>query len=169
MGYFEGLTGASFKKTEDEKTVFFPHGKFGAGYILTEEEEYKIKRFIKTYYMISFPIIIIAVTIFKVYALFLLVIEIPFYLIIIKKMLKSSEKSKEKLTIKDTTNNMGKSMGLAVSILLLIASLLMTTMGVLCLTIPKGRIIGVIATAFFGIGVVQSVFLIRASIKNKKK
>jgi len=168
MGYFDGLTSASFKKTEEGKTVFFPNGKMGAGYILSEEQENKIKRFIKGYYMVCLPITIIAVIIFKVYALLLLVIEIPFYYITINKMLKNTEKSKEKLTMKDTVNNMGKSMGLTVSILMFLGSLLMTSLGIICITIPEAKIIGIIGTLFFGLGLVESILLIRAAIKNKK-
>jgi len=168
VGYFDGLTSTSFKKTEEGKTVFFPNGKLGSGYLISEEQEFKIRRFIKGYYMISLPLTVIAVIIFKIYALFLLVIEMPLYYITIKKMLRNTEKSKEKLTMKDTVGNMGKSMGLAVSILMFILSLLMTGLGVLCITLPETKIIGIIGTLFFGLGLVESIFLIRAAIKNKK-
>ncbi len=54
MGYFDGLTGASFKKDKRGYTVFYPWGIGGRGYILPEHKKDDVRRVLKRYLQISF-------------------------------------------------------------------------------------------------------------------
>lgn len=168
MGYFNGLTNAWFKKTADGKAIFYPRGKFGSGYILSEEAELKIKTFLKRYYMISLPIIILSVILFGIYAFALLLFVIPFYEIKIRRLLSNAEKTQEKMTFSEVTKNMAVSMGIPTSILMLTASLLITATSVFCIFLPKGRLIGILGTLFFGLSLIISIYLLKYSIKFKK-
>ena len=59
MGYFDNLAASSFKSDSDGKTVFFPWGIVGRGYILKNpEQEKELKRFIKIYHIISLVLVL---------------------------------------------------------------------------------------------------------------
>ena len=53
MGFLDALTANSFKKDASGKTVFYPWGVLGKGYILPDQEtENKTRAFIIRYYMV---------------------------------------------------------------------------------------------------------------------
>lgn len=59
MGYFDGLSDAIFKTDAKGRSIFYPWGVLGKGYILSNEpRKQQIRRFIKFYYMVSLPSII---------------------------------------------------------------------------------------------------------------
>lgn len=52
MGYFDGLTAASFKRDAEGREVFFIWGKFGTGRIIPSEADGAwIRRYLKIYYI----------------------------------------------------------------------------------------------------------------------
>lgn len=54
MGYFDNVTAASFKEDSRDRTIFFPWGIMGKGYILRDKgQEQELRRFIKFHHMIS--------------------------------------------------------------------------------------------------------------------
>lgn len=161
MGYFDGLTKASFKELESGNAIFYPYGKFGSGYLIEENQKVTIEKFIKKYYIISLPITIISVVIFQFYALLLMLVEIPVYIVFIKQLFMNTKKTSEKMTYKERIYVMAKSMGLATNIILLLCSILMTSLSILCVTFPEGRVIGIIGILFFGFALIQFILMVK--------
>lgn len=70
MGYFDALASSSFKTTEDGRRLFFPWGvlgpwpwgTLGRGYAIPSEEEFvRLHRRVKSFMVVSLPLIITAV------------------------------------------------------------------------------------------------------------
>ena len=54
MGYFDALSSVSFKTTQDGRNVFFPWGRFGRGYELRSQDEYRrLKDGLSVYYLVG--------------------------------------------------------------------------------------------------------------------
>lgn len=96
MGYFNGLVNASFKKGELGRTVFYPYGMLGYGYILSQDSERRIKSFLKRFAIICLPIAILVGTLFKLYGIVLLIIFIPIYSFRIRNLLATATKTEKK-------------------------------------------------------------------------
>jgi hypothetical protein len=62
MGYFDGLIEGNFKTAADGQRLFPPWGVWGKGRVLADARtEQRIRRFLKVYYMVSLPLVIISV------------------------------------------------------------------------------------------------------------
>ena len=166
MGYIDGLINSGFKKIENGKSLFYPYGKFGYGYIVDSNTEIGIKQFLKHYYMFSFPIIVIFAILFKSFVFISLFIFIPIYLIRIKQILSISKKSEEKIKYKDVTRNMATSINMPTAFVIFLGSLVM-----LCVTIfnivflRHKELMDIAGVAFFGMCFLQSFFLVKYSKK----
>jgi hypothetical protein len=61
MGYFDGLTEASFKRDAEGRMVFYRWGVGGNGHVLRDEARaQQLRKFLRLYYMVSFPAIVVA-------------------------------------------------------------------------------------------------------------
>lgn len=169
MGYFDGLVNVSFKKADDGKTIFYPYGSFSAGYIVSEDKESAAKTFLKKYYIISLIVIIIAIVFFKLFALALSIFFIPIYYFKVKKIIVGAEPTQQKNTYKERIKNMAKAFGPVISLVMLIIDLIMLGASVVCVFIPQARAIGIVGALFFGAGLIQTVFLVKYSLEEKKK
>jgi len=168
MGYFDGLVSVSFKKRNDGKTIFYPYGR--AGYILSEDSEKKAKDFLKRYYVISIFAIIVLTILFKMYALISLIFICPYYFFNIKKFIVNSERVTQRTALEEKVKRMAVSMGLPMCILMLLGSLLMTSISIFAIFSSEVRLVGVLGTLLFGLGLIQSVFLVKySSFLSKKK
>jgi len=55
MGYFDGLTAASFKKDAEGRELFFIWGRLGKGRVIpSEDEAAAVRRYLKNYYICVF-------------------------------------------------------------------------------------------------------------------
>lgn len=170
MGYFDGLTNAWFKKTDGGKTIFYPYGRFGSkGYILSKDSEENIRKFLKRYNMISLFIIILSVYLFGLYTFILLFFFIPFYSIKMRRLLSNAEKTQEKMKFNEVIKNMAVAMGVRTSIVMFVGALLMTSAAIFCIFMRGARLISILGTLFFGLCLLQSIFLIRYSVKYNRK
>jgi len=169
MGYYEGLINGWFKKSGDNNLIFYPYGKFGSGYIVSGDDEIKIRRFLGAYLKISLVLSLVCVFFFGVFALLLLIFFIPFYSINIGKLLTTAERTQENLTLRELTENMATSMGVPTSICLLIASILLVGASIAIIYLRENILVGIVGILFFGLALLQSIFLVKYSIEAKKK
>jgi len=169
MGYFDGLTSAGFKKREDGKTIFYPYGVFGCGYIVSQEKESKIKKFLMKYYTISFIAIIVSFVLLGPLAFVLFPILLPLYAVTIRQLLLNEEKTQEKMKYGDGLKNMAASMGIRTSILLLVGAIVMEAGSIFSFFITDNRLMSIFCTVLFGLALLQTIFLVKYSIKSKKR
>jgi hypothetical protein len=168
MGYYKGLVDSYFRKSSEGNLIFYPYGKFGSGYIIIDDDQIKIKKFLNRYLKISFPLILLSVFLFGIYAFVLLFIFILFYSIKIKNLLANAKRTREKIKIKEILRNMAVSMGIPTSIFMLIASILMVGGSAFVLFYRNEKLIGILGLLFFGIGLCQSAFLVKYSIEQTR-
>lgn len=170
MGYIEGLVNTLFKKTERGRSIFFPYGILGSGYYVVQDEETKIQKFIALYYKVSFLTLIFVLMFFGLQALWLLLLDLPWYHFKIKRLLKSAERAQEKTTFLEQAKRMAIANGVLTNVLLLVISLLMVGASILYLvwSVGKGgdKGIGVLGAAFSGACLLFSIALVRYSVWN---
>ena len=92
------------------------------------------------------------------------------YWIMIKRLLSGTEKIKERHRLQERLETMAVSMGIRTIVFLLGANMLMTTLSILILFIPKSpKKIGIIGVSFFGLGLVQSIYFLYIIMNKKTK
>lgn len=103
MGYFEGLTNASFKKDQAGNTIFFPWGVLGRGRILPDEPtETRVRAFLSRYYKVSLPTIIgVGVIVGWAWSFLLVPIFGAWFYFGSKSLVSDYPYSKDKLTLKE--------------------------------------------------------------------
>ena len=164
MGYFDGLLGASFRKTADGKTIFYPFGMSGSSYALSEDGDRKIRAFLKRYMLLSLIVLILAMLIFRSYGLFLLVVLLPVYMHKISGLLSTEERISKRPTIRDSASNMACTMGLSTCVLLLIVNCILFLASIVCLCYLQAIWVGILGVILFGLGVVHSSLLVKHSL-----
>lgn len=167
MGYFDGITDASFKTDSQGRNVFYPWGILGSGYILeSEEQKQKFRKFFSRMYMIVFAVIIVVQTVFTAW---LNVALLPFFYLwfhfALKKMTKGLEKSSEKLKTSEAYKNSAKSHNLFTLILLELASFVFVALGFLMVYKGQKVIFGYIAIVFFGLCSCAIGYMILSKLK----
>jgi Na+/H+-translocating membrane pyrophosphatase len=170
MGYYDGLVDVNFKRLEDDKIVFYPHGILDSGYILNDEQTQNAKSYLKKYYkLLSFIIPIIAVLIlaFKISIIYAIPITIcgiitamGIYYSQIRRFLRSAERTQEKQGLKERVQIMATSMGMGGTIMLLIGNLVLTAVSLFMFFHPslQEKIIGAASSIFFGVGLILSTY-----------
>ncbi|MBN1545705.1 MAG: hypothetical protein JW902_03505 [Syntrophaceae bacterium] len=154
MGYFDGLTDASFKTDEKGNTIFYPWGILGRGYILPEDKKDSFRNGIKRFLQISLPLVIL-ITVLKLWLLLLIVLPVFIigYTIWIKKITKNLNSSSNKLTLSESTINSARSHNLTTLWFLAIGSLLFVVASIFIIIIaPEKWTIGLPGVIFFGFG-----------------
>jgi Ca2+/Na+ antiporter len=171
MGYFDGLTDASFKKDSAGNSLFYPWGALGSGYIIeSDESKNHIRGQIKTTYVVIIPLIIIVqVTVGVWLNAILLPVFVAWYIFYVKKMTKTLKKSDEKLTVKESVENSAKSHNLMTLILLLIISLGFVSIAVILLISKGSHFVPYAAIAMFGPGVFIFTRMIKHKLSDKKQ
>ena len=169
MGYFDGLREGWFKKREDGRYLFSPHGLFGSTYILSEETTRQTKEFLNRWFITLFIIVIISVAFFRAYAFALAPIFILVYEIKIRKLLKNVEKTKEKISLADASKNMAGAMGRTMCLCMLILSLIMTAASFYAIFDTERQLAGIFGVLFFGFGVWLSILWVKHSFSNPRK
>jgi hypothetical protein len=167
MGYFDALTSSSFKQDESGKSVFYPWGVFGKGHVLPDDEtENRIRGFVRRYYMISLPmIIIVGAVVGWIYVLATLPILIIWYHFKSKILIAGCSVTDGKLTLKESYTNSSKAHNKKTLWLLLIFSILFVGGGLLMLihgTSNYDKIMGALGCVFFGVCAVAFGYMIKA-------
>lgn len=170
MGYFDGLTDASFKTDAEGNSLFYPWGVMGAGYILPSEyKKNSIRTYIKRMYMIVLPAIILIQIVFGFLPnLILLAVYMIWYYLAVKKMTSDLTKSTVKLKTSEAYTNSAKSHNLPTLIFLSICSLVFVVMGALLIASGTGGFIGYFTVLFFGLCTVAIGYMAKIKIQSKK-
>jgi hypothetical protein len=167
MGYFDGLTSASFKRDESGRTVFYRWGAFGKGHVLPDDEtESRIRTFLRRYYMITLPVIIIlGALVGWAYVVVAVPILMAWYLLKSKSLVAGCSMSGGKLTFRESYANSAKAHNKKMLWLLLIFSVLFVCAGVLIAIVGAStwdKVVGTSAILFFGACAVVNIYMIRA-------
>jgi hypothetical protein len=166
MGYFDGLTDASFKTDEKGNTIFYPWGILGKGYILPEDKKESFRTKIKRFLQISLPLAIL-ITILKLWALLLIILPVFIlgYTIWMNKITKNLMLSSNKLTLSESTRNSARSHNLTTLWILAASSLLFVAASIfIIITAPEKWTIAIPGIIFFGFG----LYIFWKMIKAKK-
>src|ERR671932_553050 len=83
MGHFDGLIEGNFKTAADGQRLFYPWGVWGKGRVLADAHtEQRIRRFLKVYYMVSLPLVIITVTTSQFSGFYYALVLIPAFVLV---------------------------------------------------------------------------------------
>ena len=169
MAYWDGLVNASFKTRGTGQSVFFPYGKFSYGFVLSKDAELRVKKFLKNYYKISSPVAIIAVLAVGLYAFFLLLIFLPWYVVEVRSIVKNQEIASERFETSDSMRTMALSMGFRTCALLLLGGVLLLATCIVVLFKTDHRILGLAGALFFGLGSIRILQLLLLTWPIKEK
>ena len=112
MSYLDGLIDPCFKPKDVETVIFFPYGAVSKGYLVSKDDEQRIRKFLRQLYIVSFGLTLPLIAAVGVYALATLVILLPWYAIKIRRFLKGKEKTRERSSMHYTITTMTTSSGL---------------------------------------------------------
>lgn len=171
MGYFDGLTDASFKKDAQGYDLFFPWGIFGSGFVIeSEQQKNKIRNFIKKTYVTTF-FALLAIQVFV--GLWLNLVLLPIYCIwyysYIRKVTHNLQRSTEKLTSSESYKNSALSHSLLTLIFFELLSLGFVAVGLWRIAKEKELFMPFMSLGFFGFCAVVFAYMIVAKIKGKTK
>lgn len=162
MGYFDGLTDASFKRDAAGRSLFYPWGVFGAGYITTDEQRQKLRSSLRKMYMVMLGVIILVQMIFgSLVNLGLLAIYFPSYWLWARRTTASLTKSDEKLTVRQSYTSSAKSHNWPSLVLLEMISLAFVGMGLFL----ASSFLGYATALFFGACSVAIAYMIVAKAR----
>jgi len=152
MGYFNALASGIIKKDKQNRSVYYPWGVLGKGYVIpTEEKESEIKTLVIRFYQIMFALIIFhAFTKQLWFSLPLFLASAVWFLYGSYRFTSGLELSQEKLTLKEAYTNSGKQHNLVVLWILLGVSVIFTCFGLLLLLVGKLGA-GLFLTTLFGL------------------
>lgn len=156
MGYLKGITEINFKTDDEGRTLFYPWGFLGKGYLLPDEAKIeKIKRYKKIYHIITIPCIsILAVSILGgcVYCFAIMLIFPLLYFGGTAMLLKGVPFVPDtKLSFKESYENSSKAHNICTLWVMLACSILFTLAGVILIFLDKTSwVIGLICILFFG-------------------
>ena len=166
MGYLDGLIDPSFKYKDSETTIFFPYGVGSKGYIIsTKEDERRIRKFLREFYAVSLGAGLVAVAALGIYALWISIILLLWYIIEIRRLLMGKEKSQERYSMSYTMTTMATSAGLLACVLLVLggAGLLGASIWVLLKT--DNKFMGVVGSLFFGLGLAFALLQLVVAVR----
>ncbi|MCB1548129.1 MAG: hypothetical protein KDJ41_09915 [Hyphomicrobiaceae bacterium] len=157
MGYFDGLTGASFKTDPQGRTVFYPFGVLAKGRIVPDDAaERALKRQLKTAYMVFLPatvaIAAVGVSSNLMLTLALITLLTVSFQLFVSSLIKGYARSDERLTLREAQMTQARSLGRRWLVALAIISALLAAGGlaVVALEPHEGLLTGLGTFAFFG-------------------
>ena len=163
MGYFDGLTNASFKSDADGNIVFFPYGAWGKGRLIADADSAEqLKKFIGRFYMVALGMtLVIGVTVGYVWAFIAMPFVMLWYFRGIKKFLKDAPFSDAKLSNRESMQNAASGMNKYLIWFLLLASLLFVAASVFLVTETGDLFLG-LGGVFFAVCGFVFVFMLRS-------
>ena len=177
MGYFDGLTDASFKTDAEGRTVYYRWGVLAKGRVLPDEEtKARLRKFVKTYYMVSLLPVIFLVPFLNIFVrpLWMILIGecifisacVTFYLVRTAAMVRGLPVSEHKLRLGEAYSNSARSHNLPTLVVLLVFSILFVVAGA-WISIRR-PLIGAITVLFFGACTVAIGYMVRAKIAQRR-
>jgi hypothetical protein len=155
MGYFEGLTNASFKKDQTGSTVFYPWGVLGKGRILEDPAvEARLRKFVSRFHKISLPVTIgVGAIVGWSWSLILIPLFSAWFYFGSKALISDSSYSDQKMKLKEGYANSAAGHSKLTLWLLFLCSVVFVMAGVLISIFAKSvneTAMGVSVTIFFG-------------------
>lgn len=157
-----------FRKGVDGRSIFYPYGILGKGYILSNQDEIKIKQFLGYYHIMSFLLALISAVFFSYFALCLLLIFVPFYFVRINFLLHNAQKAVERMSFEEIHRNMASSLGFGGVLFLLLAALVMMGASLFYLYLGKSVFLGIAGLLMTSLSILQSIYLFKLLISKKK-
>ncbi|MGH6880998.1 MAG: hypothetical protein ACREFM_08765 [Hypericibacter sp.] len=112
MGYFDGLTNASFRKDAQGRDVFYPYGTHGRGRIITDAETAeRLRRSIKRLYILLLAIIPLLIAIVRlahdsvIYLVLLVLAVTALTAGYVQQLTRGLPYSEERLTYRESLQN----------------------------------------------------------------
>ena len=166
MGYFDGLTNASFKPDADGNTVFFPYGALGKGRLIADPDiAEQLRKFIGRFYMVGVGMTpVIGVTVGYIWAFIAMPFVMLWYYQGIKKILKDAPFSDVKLSNRESMQNVASGMNKYLLWFLLLTSLFFVAAS-LFLVIETGDLFLALGGVFFAVCGFVFVFMLRSKKK----
>ncbi|MBC9251632.1 hypothetical protein A9179_15270 [Pseudomonas alcaligenes] len=163
MGYFEGLTDATFKQDSHGNTLFYPWGVLGKGRILKDAETRdRLRNFVLLYYKVSLPTIIVLAVLRQWWLLGIAgVVLLAWFLLKSRSLLRDCPLSDERLTFKEGYRNSAASHNAFTLWLFLVVSLLFSVGGLLLLLAGK-PLVGLLTLALFGACSVAFIYMLKS-------
>jgi hypothetical protein len=154
MGYFDGLTSASFKTTPDGRQLFFPWGVLGSGYAIASEQDYlRLRQQVKGYMIVTL-VLIIAAGSFGGYVVPIAVgaLLMTLYLAWMWHLLRRLKTSGERMSLQESMTAQANASGAVVLWLLEIAALAFVGVGIFMLVVdPSQWPVALASIIFFGL------------------
>ena len=167
MGYFDALAEAAFKPKDEKTVIFLPYGVITKGYILSYDESLRVKKLLRDFDASSFFLTVMGVIALRAYALILLVVLVPWYVIMVQRITKGKPRSPEASRLTDVAKTMALAMGARTCFLLMMAAGLMFAASLIVLMRTAHKAVGWIGVVFFGAGLVHALWLLSLSLKDK--
>ncbi len=155
MGYFDGLAASSFKKDSSGKTLYYPFGIFGRGYVIpNDKKEKSIRSSLKRFYVIALPILIGTGILFGwLYAILLLIPVLLWAILLPKSLVKGLHPCATKMKVSDSIDSSARAHSKGMLWFLFLASSFFTLTGLFILiSDPEKSILALSTIAFFGLG-----------------
>ena len=159
LSYFDGLTAASFKTDPQGRTVFYPWGTLGSGYVLEDEEAHeRVRTFVKRFYKAAIPAIIPPLAALSLYGVLgilicsavLMILILGWYTVAVNRITAGLAPSNEKLTVADTSASSAKAHSWTTLVLLTLGSFVFVAAGVFLVSVGN-VLIGMVTIVSFGL------------------
>lgn len=169
MGYFDGLTEACFKKSNLGKTIFYPWGSLGKGFLVLEpQKEAQLRKFSRLAFWVPVLIITISHVAFGVWAsLIFFVFYTIIFLVLLKKYTAGLPVATERLGFREAYRNSAKHHNLFTLLAFEIVALSFLAMGVMFVNEGRENALGIFAIILFSFTAIAIGYMIIYKIKNK--
>ena len=153
--YFEGLIEGSFKTAADGQHLFYPWGVLGKGYVLPDAQtEQRTRKFLKIYYMVSLPLVVIIVDTVSFYGFYYALALIPVVLLVYGVSALSLTRrllaTGERLRLTESLANSGRAHSRMILWFLFIASIVFVIGGIDAMILDREVGMGLLSILFFG-------------------
>ncbi len=172
MGYFDGLTAASFKHDSRGRELYFFWGKLGKGRVVPSEADAAyVRRYLKNYFICLFvvvvPVVALSNNILFQPAWFLLfggmMLALLLGLVPLYRRVRGWEIADERITLAEAYTASAKAHGTGTMLALAVLSGLFVACGLFVLIATDAKLIGALCTLFFGGCLVAFLYMLRAS------
>jgi hypothetical protein len=176
MGYFDGLTNASFRKDGQGRDVFYPYGIYGRGRIVPDAEAAaRLRESIKRLYilfMAALPLLIVIVRLADISLAYLLLLILAGIAIVtgyVRRMTRGLPYSDERLTYRESVQNSLRGHSKHGLVLLAIVSAVFVVLGVFILSLDPAANLWLALALILFFGLCLAVFLVMVILKSRQE
>jgi hypothetical protein len=165
---FDRLADALFREDSSGRTLFYPWGIFGPGFI-TEAEE--TRTFFRKFYRNFSIAMLVAIIAFQAFAGMLITVAtilpifIVWYYVTMRRLVKNLHRTPEKLGLLRFYQDMAKSRSWAALITLQLVTLFFTAGAAWTLQMDGAQLLTLLAIGMFGLGAIAIAYMIHTKRK----